>query len=103
MDEIAAYETVPPQATAVQEVRTLLQTGKVDMVTFTSSSTVRNFAALFSQDSLSPLLGNTLVGCIGPITAETARDYGMTVSVQSQIYTIPAFAEAIVEYFEKVG
>jgi len=103
VDEIAAYETVPPQATAVQEVRTLLQTGKVDMVTFTSSSTVRNFAVLFSADELPTLCRKTLVGCIGPITAETAREYGLVVSVQSTVYTIPAFAEAVVEYFQKVG
>lgn len=99
VDEIAAYRTVLPQATAVQEVRALLQAGHVDMVTFTSSSTVRNFAALFPADELFALCRQTRIGCIGPITAETARGCGMTVTVQSQIYTIPAFAEAIVDYF----
>lgn len=99
VDEIAAYRTVLPQATAVQEVRALLQAGHVDMVTFTSSSTVRNFAALFPADELFALCRQTRIGCIGPITAETARECGMTVTVQSQIYTIPAFAEAIVDYF----
>jgi uroporphyrinogen III methyltransferase/synthase len=101
VDEIAAYQTVLPQATAVQEVRTLLQAGTVDMVTFTSSSTVRNFTALFSADELPMLCRQTRIGCIGPITADTARECGMTVTVQSQVYTIPAFAEAIGEYFEK--
>jgi uroporphyrinogen III methyltransferase/synthase len=99
VDEIAAYETIPPQATTVQEVRTFLQAGKVDMVTFTSSSTVRNFAALFSTVELPTLCRKTAIGCIGPVTADTAREYGMTVAVQSQIYTIPAFADAIREYF----
>jgi uroporphyrinogen III methyltransferase / synthase len=99
VDEIAAYQTVPPQTTAVQEVRTLLQAGRVDMVTFTSSSTVRNFAMLFSTDELPTLCRQTRIGCIGPITADTARECGMAVTVQSQIYTIPAFAEAIVGYF----
>ena len=103
VDEIAAYRTVPPQVAAVQEVRTLLYEGKVDMVTFTSSSTVKNFAALFPKDDLSTLCQRTCIGCIGPITADTAREYGMSVAIQSQIYTIPAFAEAIVKYFEKVG
>ena len=102
VDEIAAYQTVLPQATAVQEVRTLLQAGKVDMVTFTSSSTVRNFAALFSTDELPTLCRQTRIGCIGPITAETVREHGLVVTVQSAVYTIPAFAEAIVDYFEKV-
>ena len=100
VDEIAAYETVPPQAAAVQEVRTFLQTGKVDMVTFTSSSTVRNFAALFPGDELPTLFRKTLIGCIGPITAATVREYGLPVAVQSAVYTIPAFAETLVEYFE---
>jgi uroporphyrinogen III methyltransferase/synthase len=100
VDEIAAYETVPPQVTAVQEVRTFLQTGKVDMVTFTSSSTVRNFAALFSVGELPMLFRKTLIGCIGPITAATVREYGLPVAVQSAVYTIPAFADTLVKYFE---
>lgn len=70
------------------------------MVTFTSSSTVKNFATLFSADELPTLCRKTLIGCIGPITAATVREYGLVVSVQSAVYTIPAFAEAIVEYFE---
>jgi uroporphyrinogen III methyltransferase / synthase len=102
VDEIAAYQTVPPQATAVQEVRALLREGRVDMVTFTSSSTVKNFAALFSTDDLPTLCRHTRIGCIGPITAETVSEYGLVVAVQSTVYTIPAFAEAIVEYFKKV-
>ncbi|MSQ47637.1 MAG: uroporphyrinogen-III synthase [Deltaproteobacteria bacterium] len=103
VDEIASYQTVLPQATAVQPVRTLLQAGTVDMVTFTSSSTVKNFVALFSADELSMLCRHTRIGCIGPITAETVREHGLTVAVQSEVYTIPAFAEAIVEYFGKVA
>ena len=103
VDEISAYQTVLPQATAVQAVRTLLQASTVDMVTFTSSSTVRNFAALFSADELLTLCRHTRIGCIGPITAETVREHGLVVTVQSAVYTIPAFAEAIVGYFEKVG
>ncbi|NOT54365.1 MAG: uroporphyrinogen-III synthase [Deltaproteobacteria bacterium] len=99
VDEIASYQTVLPQATAVQDVRALLQTSKVDMVTFTSSSTVRNFAALFPADELLTLCRQTRIGCIGPITAETARELGLVVTVQSAVYTIPAFAEAIVDYF----
>lgn len=103
VDEIAAYRTVLPQATAVQDVRALLQAGHVDMVTFTSSSTVRNFAALFPADELLTLCRHTRIGCIGPITAETVKEYGLVVTVQSTVYTIPAFAQAIVEYFEKVA
>ncbi|MGE0683966.1 MAG: uroporphyrinogen-III synthase [Candidatus Binatia bacterium] len=44
-------------------------------------------------------MGSTPVGCIGPITAATAREYGLDVAVQPVSYTVPALAEASVAYF----
>jgi uroporphyrinogen III methyltransferase / synthase len=102
VDEIPVYEIRRPQTTETERVRELLSAAKIDMVTFTSSSTVRNFVAAFAGEDFLPLLGKTQVGCIGPITADTARDYGLRVAVQSSVYTIPGFTEAIVEYFRKV-
>jgi uroporphyrinogen III methyltransferase/synthase len=99
VDEIPIYQTIRPQNGKMTELRTLLKAGKIDLVTFTSSSTVRNFVALFPEDNASVLLGKGRVGCIGPITADTAREFGLAVAVQPETYTIPAFAEAIVEYF----
>jgi uroporphyrinogen-III synthase len=40
-----------------------------------------------------------LIGCIGPVTAETARSYGLDVAVQPRTYTVPAFVDAIVQFF----
>lgn len=97
--EIAVYRTIQPSETRADEVRKLLTEGKIDLVTFTSSSTVRNFVALFPQADIRSLLGATPVGCIGPITADTARGYDLTVAIQPTDYTVPAFAEAIVAYF----
>jgi uroporphyrinogen III methyltransferase/synthase len=99
VDEIAVYQTVRPQRTKTLELRTLLSQGKIDLVTFTSSSTVRNFVALFPEDDMKALMGTARVGCIGPITADTARGYGLEVAIQPASYTIPAFAEAIVRHF----
>jgi uroporphyrinogen III methyltransferase/synthase len=99
VDEIAVYQTVRPQQTRSDELRDLLQSGKIDLVTFTSSSTVRNFMALFADEDIRSVLYKTKIGCIGPITAGTVREYGLEVSLQPSTYTIPAFAEAIVEYF----
>lgn len=98
VDEIAVYETIRPQTETVK-LRSLLTSKQVDLITFTSSSTVRNFVAVFPNENISSLLGNTAVGCIGPITADTAREYGLQVAVQPKQYTIPAFTEAIVAYF----
>jgi uroporphyrinogen III methyltransferase / synthase len=102
VDEIPVYETRRPQTAETEKVRALLATAQIDMVTFTSSSTVRNFVAAFAGENLSKLLQTTRIGCIGPITADTVREYGLTVTVQSSVYTIPGFTEAIVEYFRKV-
>ncbi len=100
VDEIAVYRTVRPHSTTTERVRALLLNRKVDLVTFTSSSTVRNFISLFSADELPTLLASTRIGCIGPITADTAREFGLDVTIQPEAYTIPAFAKEIASYFE---
>lgn len=100
VDEIPVYQTVRPQAANTQELRGLLKQGKIDLITFTSSSTVRNFVALFPEEKMTELLNQTRIACIGPITADTAREFGLQVALQPRTYTIPAFAEAIVEYFK---
>jgi uroporphyrinogen III methyltransferase/synthase len=101
VDEIAVYRTLRPLGTKAEEIRVLLEQGQIDLVTFTSSSTVRNFVSLFPEKDPRALLGSTHVGCIGPITAATAREYGLDVAVQPVSYTVPAFAEAIVEFFSR--
>ncbi len=97
VEEVASYQTVPAR-TDVGELRRLLEAGSVDLVTFTSSSTVRSFLALVGDDAAA-LLGRAAIGCIGPITADTARAAGLRVAVQPAAYTIPAFTEAILDYF----
>ena len=103
VDEIATYRTIRPRRPRNRDelLRDMLGAGQVDLLTFTSSSTVRNFMDCFSGEDIAAALGDTHVGCIGPITAATAQEYGLTVAVQPYSYTIPAFAEAIVEYFHQ--
>jgi uroporphyrinogen III methyltransferase/synthase len=99
VDEIAVYQTVQPQQARTHELRALLAEGKIDLITFTSSSTVHNFVALFAEDEPRTLLDKARIGCIGPITADTVYGFGLKVAIQPNSYTIPAFAAAIVEYF----
>ncbi len=95
-----AYENVKPVADA-DRVKKLLGEKKISAVTFTSSSTVHNFVELLGQKEYKSLLEGVAVACIGPVTAKTAEEYGMTVEIMPQEYTIPAFVDAIVEYFAK--
>jgi uroporphyrinogen III methyltransferase / synthase len=99
VDEVAAYRTRPAAAEAA-ELRRALRARAVDMVTFTSSSTVRHFAALFAPGELAALMTNVDVACIGPVTAETAAGLGLRPHVIADEYTIPALACAIVRHYE---
>lgn len=96
VEEVATYTTALPPVAA--EVRAVLLDGGADLVTFTSSSTVQNFVAIF-QDQVEQVLAHAAVGCIGPVTADTARGYGLRIDIQPNAYTIPAFVEAIVRYY----
>ena len=92
------YRTLTPDEDA-QRLREMLKERSVDMVTFTSSSTVTGFAESFPGEPLASLLEGVAVACIGPITACTAEELGLTVHVQPEAYTIPALAEAIISHY----
>ncbi|MBX6771788.1 MAG: uroporphyrinogen-III C-methyltransferase [Chloroflexi bacterium] len=92
VDEVAVYQTGP--ASTPEEALALFENGGIDIATFTSSSTVRNLVALLG-DRARPLLSSVLVACIGPITARTARDLGLTVQIEAQEHSIPGLVAAI--------
>ena len=99
-DVVETYRTVAAKNDAPR-LRKLLLEKKIDMVTFTSSSTVNHFAALFSDEDLKGLLAGTAIGCIGPITQKTAEEKGIRVDVVARDYTIAGLIQAIVEYFSR--
>ena len=98
--EIAAYHTVSPQPR--QEELEALKKG-ADVLTFTSSSTVRNFIHILESVSLDPhnFPGDPIVACIGPITAQTAREAGFDVSVIAEEYTIEGLLDALRNYYQE--
>jgi uroporphyrinogen III methyltransferase/synthase len=99
VDEVAAYRT-RPATEAAAELRAALAGRRIDAVTFTSSSTVRNFAALFRPGELQTLLAGVVVAVIGPITRATAEGLGIRAQVMPASYTIPALARAIADHFD---
>jgi uroporphyrinogen III methyltransferase/synthase len=98
VDEVAAYRTRPAREDAAR-LRGALAERRVDVVTFTSSSTVRHFAALFAPGELRRLMAGVTVACIGPITRATATEHGLATHIMPGDYTIPALARAIAEHF----
>jgi uroporphyrinogen III methyltransferase/synthase len=100
-DVVPAYRTVRPNSSERGRVEAMLAGGAVDCITFTSSSTVVNFAQLFDTTDLSRLLAGVNVACIGDITAATAAEYGLRTDILPAEYTIPALTRAIVVYYSK--
>lgn len=94
VDEVEAYRAVNP-ATTRHSLEAILSK-EIDVVTFTSSSTVRNFMELVSDKTA---MNGIKIAVIGPITAETVRSYGFEPHITPGEYTIPALVQAIVEHF----
>ncbi len=95
---VTAYRTVMPSGDA-DRLKDLLRRHEIHVITFASSSTVRNFRRLFdSGEEMKKLTGDAVVACIGPITAKTAAEQGLPVTITAAKNTIPALVQAIVRY-----
>jgi uroporphyrinogen III methyltransferase / synthase len=98
VDVVEAYQTVLPQNHKLS-LNELLEQNRIDVILFTSSSTVVNFIRLLEGQDLAPRLEGVIVGCIGPITAQTAIDHGLAVRIISAEFTIPGLVDAIVKHY----
>ena len=96
VDQVPVYRTVTPEGSR-RLASESLKAGDIDLVTFTSSSTVTNLLDLLDGDTA--LLERPLVACIGPITAATARDRGLRVDIEAREYTISGLVSAIVDHY----
>ncbi|MEM7128992.1 MAG: uroporphyrinogen-III synthase [Chloroflexota bacterium] len=102
VDTVHAYRTVMAQGG--DDVPSMLWEGSIDAITFTSGSTVRNFARrlAFEQATLS-MLDDVCVACIGPSTATAAQQLGLAVSVLPEEHTSAGLTDALVTYFQTNG
>lgn len=101
MDEVVAYQTVVPRELKRDRLKSVLESG-VDVLIFTSPSTVRNFANALGHVNVTQELSSVRIACIGPVTAEAARQLGMDVDVVANPHTIDALVEAIVSDIRKL-
>ena len=97
VDVVEAYRTVVPRQNR-KRARALFARRRPDMITFTSSSTVRNFFALLGRPLARRALAGVGVASIGPITSRTARALGLRVAVEANPYTVGGLVRAIENY-----
>jgi uroporphyrinogen III methyltransferase/synthase len=95
--EVDVYRTVLEEEADQQVIERLLS-GDIDLVTFTSSSTVRNFAQLLGPDRLDQIKSRTCFASIGPITTQTAKELGIPIHIEAEQHDIPGLAETILKF-----
>ena len=76
-----------------------LEDKTIELITFTSSSTVRNFKSLLPPDKFNQLIDGVTIASIGPVTTDTAVELGFKVDITAESYTIPGLCEAILKYY----
>ncbi|MBI4377698.1 MAG: uroporphyrinogen-III C-methyltransferase [Nitrospinae bacterium] len=99
IDVVDVYKTVKP-AERVDSIKEMLKNRDIDVVTFTSSSTVKNFISYFENGDRRKFLEDVIIACLGPVTAMTVEECGLKSDIVSDEYTIERFTEKIIEYFE---
>ena len=100
VDVIPVYETIRETGDG-SGLATELLAGRIDLVTFTSSSTVRGFVDLVGRPAAAS--GRFAAAVIGPVTAGTARELGIAVAIEARDYTVPGLVSAIVRYYRDEG
>ncbi|MEN6622980.1 MAG: uroporphyrinogen-III C-methyltransferase [Smithella sp.] len=97
IDVVTAYETVN-SGKKKEELEKLIKGNEVDVITFTSSSTITNFLKIMGKDFiLSPQIK---IACIGPVTEAAARKAGLNVDIRQEEYTMDGLVQALVKYFK---
>jgi uroporphyrinogen-III synthase len=98
--ELVVYETMLNEA-GKEQLLALLRERKLDVMTFTSSSTVQSFSAMVEGEDVLSLLNGCVIACIGPITKETAEKAGLPVHICPDEYTIDGMIKEMEQYFAK--
>ena len=101
--EVVAYRTevVEPEREGEPDIYRMLLERRIDVVTFTSPSAVRNIVRVLGAEPAADLLQSTVVASIGPVTAEAATQLNIQTTVMPEQYTVPGLVDAIVKYFGK--
>jgi uroporphyrinogen III methyltransferase/synthase len=98
VSEVNLYSAAPAANVCAEDLGQILA-GKVDLITFTSSSTVTNFVNIIGAGNVEKL-AEAKIACIGPITADTAKNKGFKVDLIAPEYTIAGLIEVILEQYK---
>jgi uroporphyrinogen III methyltransferase/synthase len=98
VDVVTAYETIN-SGKKKNDLETLFKENQVDVITFTSSSTVNNFVKIMGRNFSLPK--GVKIACIGPVTEAAAARAGFSVDIHQEEYTMEGLVQTLIDYFGK--
>jgi uroporphyrinogen III methyltransferase/synthase len=103
--DVTAYRTLPaePHPDKDPDLYRMLLDRQIDVVTFTSAASVRNFAVTYGVEQAADLLQQTTVAVCGPVTAEAASRLGIPVTIMPDEYTLGDLVDAIAAHYSAQG
>ncbi|WP_210366728.1 uroporphyrinogen-III synthase [Bacillus sp. REN3] len=102
VDELVIYETYLPEESRAKLIQ-MLTNRSLDILTFTSPSTIDHFMGIVQQNGLQPRIEDSIVACIGPVSKQKAEEWGLTVHAVPEKYTVEDMLKSIIEYLRKVS
>ncbi|WP_342432493.1 uroporphyrinogen-III synthase [Neobacillus sp. FSL H8-0543] len=100
VDEMVIYETYMPEESKVK-LATMLVADELDILMFTSPSTVDHFMTIVTEFNLQSHLDHCTISCIGPVSEKRLRFYGLPVHASPEEYTVKEMIKSTIEYLEK--
>ena len=99
VEVVEAYQTIIPEDAKYHMHQAFSQEDLPDAITFTSSSTVKNFLSVVTGTDVPPKLSKVKFASIGPVTSDTLREHGLPVHVEADEYTMEGLAQALIRLF----
>lgn len=96
VDEVVVYRNIMPDSAQIESIREALRSGEIDVVTFFSPSSIRNFLQLIEVSEIDRIQ----IAAIGPTTARAATDFGLTVDIVPERSTAESLADAIAQHID---
>src|SRR5690606_12729365 len=96
-DEITIYETYFPGESRKELLETL-KSQRLDILCFTSPSTVDHFMSVVDEYGLRENIRDCVIACIGPIARQRAEKHGLKVNVMPDVYTVPKLIDAVISF-----
>ncbi|MCH6267745.1 uroporphyrinogen-III synthase [Neobacillus citreus] len=101
VDELIIYENYMPEESR-EKLAKMLSERELDILTFTSPSTVDHLMDVVGEYGLADHLNGCIIACIGPVTEKRLLEYGLPIHAAPEEYTVDEMVKSVIDFFEKI-